>query len=98
VSRPSRIRSKAERRADADSAGGVIGWAEAKRKRWARRTLMQKQRGLCGLCGEQMSLELHAAREATLDHIRPVARGGTDTITNLQLACRECNEAKGADS
>jgi len=58
---------------------------------WERRTLMSKQGGLCALCGKAM-----ASADITLDHIQPVSKGGLDTITNLQLAHRECNERKGA--
>lgn len=92
--RPRRMRTKAERIEAGDL--GPLTWLEARRARWARRTLMRKQAGLCALCEAQMCLIAGDPREATLDHIRPVARGGTDTITNLQLACRACNEAKGA--
>ncbi len=35
------------------------------------------------------------ARRLNLDHITPRARGGTDRITNLTLACVRCNRAKG---
>jgi 5-methylcytosine-specific restriction enzyme A len=46
----------------------------------------------CQLCGRrppEVILEV--------DHIFPVARGGTNDIGNLQALCRECNRAKGAD-
>lgn len=32
----------------------------------------------------------------TIDHIKPLARGGTNDIGNLQTLCRPCNSAKGA--
>jgi 5-methylcytosine-specific restriction endonuclease McrA len=32
--------------------------------------------------------------EATLDHIVPKCRAGTDDLSNLCLACKECNDAK----
>lgn len=30
-----------------------------------------------------------------VDHIKPVAQGGTNTILNLITSCRECNRGKG---
>lgn len=40
----------------------------------------------CAYCGGQAD---------TLDHIRPVARGGLTVRTNLVPACQRCNYAKG---
>ena len=31
-----------------------------------------------------------------IDHVRPKARGGSDRVSNLALACPSCNQAKGA--
>lgn len=42
----------------------------------------------CGRHGRGVRLEL--------DHVFPVARGGTDAVANLVTSCRECNRAKGA--
>lgn len=33
---------------------------------------------------------------AEVDHITPHARGGTDTIDNVHVICRLCNQSKGA--
>ena len=41
---------------------------------------------VCFYCGE--------AKPLTRDHIIPLARGGTDDITNLVPACRSCNSRK----
>lgn len=32
----------------------------------------------------------------TVDHIRPVALGGTHTLDNLRPACQRCNSSTGA--
>lgn len=34
------------------------------------------------------------ARATSVDHIVPLARGGTNAITNLQPACGACNSSK----
>lgn len=52
----------------------------------------------CGLCGKAV---LKRARwphplSATLDHIVPLARGGSHTEDNLQCAHLRCNQSKGA--
>src|ERR671938_839088 len=50
--------------------------------------LMEKWERRCAYCG---------ARDIPLnvEHIRPRARGGSDRVSNLCIACRRCNEAKG---
>ena len=45
----------------------------------------------CRYCG----VELHQ-RRATLDHVIPRSRGGSDAISNLRISCRFCNMAKAA--
>ena len=42
----------------------------------------------CGKAAPEVILEI--------DHVVPVAHGGTNDITNLVTACRECNNGKGA--
>ena len=43
----------------------------------------------CGASNKETKLEI--------DHIKPVARGGTNHIDNLQTLCKECNRAKYTD-
>lgn len=52
----------------------------------------------CGICGELVDLELrHPDPESgSVDHITPVALGGTHDETNLQLAHLKCNLTKQA--
>ena len=53
-----------------------------------REYLLEKWGRKCAYCGaENVPLEI--------EHIIPKARKGTDRVSNLTLACRTCNEAKG---
>lgn len=36
-------------------------------------------------------------RVATLDHVLPASRGGSNDRKNLVLACKDCNQARGGD-
>lgn len=44
---------------------------------------------VCFYCGEPVTW-----KRSTLDHVMPVARGGKDSISNVVLCCRPCNNAK----
>lgn len=41
-------------------------------------------------------LRCGSPEELTVDHIKPVVKGGGDEDENLQTLCRKCNSAKGA--
>ncbi|QRO33990.1 HNH endonuclease [Chromobacterium violaceum] len=40
--------------------------------------------------------DCRSIEDLTIDHIKPLSRGGTDDLVNLQFLCRPCNSAKGA--
>lgn len=50
--------------------------------------LWKTQRGLCALTGRRLD------RTAQVDHKFPLARGGTDELTNLQWTTAEANRSK----
>jgi 5-methylcytosine-specific restriction endonuclease McrA len=52
--------------------------------------------GNCGICGEPIFKHFkHPHRfSASVDHIRPLARGGSNALANLQHAHLGCNSAK----
>ncbi|WP_254510412.1 HNH endonuclease [Anatilimnocola floriformis] len=60
----------------------------ARRKR--KRERMMRQHPYCTYCGLKLNNE-----NSTLDHIRPISRGGTNHDDNLVLSCRKCNAEKG---
>jgi len=61
---------------------------------WASRAVVARDRGQCAKCGAAITLELHA--DPHIDHIIPLARGGTNDLVNLQLLCDDCNLKKNA--
>ena len=52
------------------------------------RICVERQSGLCGICGEPITGEIH------LDHIIPESLGGETTLANLQAAHALCNLRK----
>ena len=65
---------------------------EKRKARELRATQWWKRRiakGLCYYCGRNIP-----AKELTMDHIVPLARGGKRTKGNLVTACKECNNNK----
>lgn len=51
--------------------------------------LTQLNQGLCHYCGKKFT-----PKELTMDHIVPLARGGTSTPGNIVPSCRNCNRDK----
>jgi hypothetical protein len=60
---------------------------------WAIRAVIARDRGACAECGINISTEL--AANPQIDHIVPLAIGGTNDLMNLQLLCKSCNSQKG---
>ena len=54
-----------------------------------RECLLEKWGRACAYCGATDT-------PLQVDHVRPKARGGSDRVSNLALACPSCNQAKGA--
>jgi predicted restriction endonuclease len=63
----------------------AITSSEARRK-W-RQSIKEEWDYQCAYCGSEENL--------TLDHITPRSKGGSDRVTNVLCACKECNKSKG---
>lgn len=52
----------------------------------------------CRYCGKPLvrwnDTETPLDNGATVDHIHPVIKGGTDSLENLVLCCKRCNSGK----
>jgi 5-methylcytosine-specific restriction endonuclease McrA len=48
------------------------------------------ERPLCGYCGAALTAETWG-----FDHMTPVSRGGSWSLSNAQLVCKGCNKSKG---
>lgn len=60
--------------------------SELKKTEWWRAL---KSAGTCHYCGRKVGPE-----DITMDHVVPVARGGTSTKGNIVPACLDCNRDK----
>ena len=57
----------------------------------SRDEIAERDNHLCHICGEWVG-----AQEMTIDHVVPLARGGSHTKDNIKLAHKVCNSRKGA--
>lgn len=65
--------------------------------------VIERDHGICYICGCETTKEDHyysrgwftcGSRYPTIDHVVPLAHGGTHTWDNVRLACRQCNSIK----
>lgn len=66
--------------------------------------LYQRDDGVCYLCGnvcdwldieEKDGTVIAGGSYPSIDHVKPISKGGTHTWDNIRLACRACNTKKG---
>ena len=62
---------------------------------WARRAVFFREHGRCAHCRTDLSRLIDALPARDFDHIIPLAAGGLNDVTNLQLLCTSCNRSKG---
>ena len=74
--------NSAEKPNDSPPAAPRVTARQRKPSRWKQ--VFTRDGGKCTLCGSTHALEV--------DHIIPKAKGGPDTLENLRLLCRSCNQ------
>lgn len=75
-------------RAFKESSGGKHSGDDIKK-------LFHKQGGNCATCRAKLTVRA-GPRQKHVDHILPLALGGSNYISNLQILCRTCNLRKNA--
>jgi 5-methylcytosine-specific restriction endonuclease McrA len=96
-----RVRSRALYAADPKRhiAYALTGWHNRRARKAAAgghhttadvRAQYARQRGRCYWCGRRVGEKYH------VDHVIPLAKGGTNGPENLVIACPSCNCSKGA--
>lgn len=70
--------------------------AEATVEEFDPREVFERDGWICGVCGDLVdpSLKYPDPRSKSLDHVVPIARGGTHSSENAQLAHLRCNILK----
>jgi len=59
----------------------------------SRKNIYLRDNGSCQYCATKLSFN-----SATVDHVIPKSRGGSNLWENVVLACEKCNQKKGARS
>jgi hypothetical protein len=65
---------------------------------WAKNAVFHRDKGRCVICQADLTKLFSQKAAIHYDHIIPLALGGMNCITNLQLTCSSCNLQKGAKS
>ncbi len=64
---------------------------------WVKRAVFYRDRGMCSSCHKDLSGTISTQPDPQYDHIIPLAAGGLNDITNIQLLCQTCNASKSKD-
>lgn len=54
-----------------------------------KRSAYERQNGVCSVCGKVFDI-----KDMEGDHIKPWSEGGTTSVDNCQMLCKECNRRK----
>lgn len=64
---------------------------------WVKRAVFYRDRGMCSLCQKDLSGIVSTQPDNQFDHIIPLALGGLNDVTNIQLLCQTCNNSKSSN-
>ena len=62
--------------------------------RWVKRAVYFRDRGHCVICQRDLSGIIQISSFEHYDHIVPLAQGGLNDVSNVQLLCQDCNLKK----
>ncbi|WP_139061120.1 HNH endonuclease [Enterobacter asburiae] len=62
---------------------------------WLRKGLFFRDKGRCAVCTSDLTGLFSTGHKLAIDHIIPLALGGNNDPTNLQILCSSCNGKKG---
>ncbi|WP_280315930.1 HNH endonuclease [Nocardia abscessus] len=66
--------------------------------KWAQKAIFHRDNGRCTYCRTDLTGVWDSLSSANFDHMIPLANGGLNDVTNLQLLCGNCNGAKSDKS
>lgn len=58
--------------------------------------LIKRDKGMCHICGQRVDMKAdgNSSWYGSIDHVKPISKGGDHTWDNVKLAHRHCNTAK----
>ena len=62
---------------------------------WVKRAIFFRDRGRCVACDRDLTGLVSVFADEHYDHAVPLAAGGLNDVTNIQLLCGACNRKKG---
>lgn len=55
------------------------------------RQILVASKGVCAYCDEMVGIE-----RLTIEHVKPLCKGGVNSIDNIAAVCKPCNCRKGS--
>jgi hypothetical protein len=65
--------------------------------KWINQSIIRREGGLCHYCKNVVASPSLDNQNYDIDHMIPIAKGGTNDPTNLVLSCKKCNNQKRAN-